>query len=272
MPFVSLFINLYPNWDNPSKKMKNKNMKKIKIVDNEDKNSQNLVGEVLIDSDKELNNNNGSVFEIKDDTIFLNKGFWAQKVIERKFLIDKNVNIPPSDKHIEKVLLILESPHKDEFGDGFKPIAPAQGSTGTNIKNKIKCLLQQIEKCQNIGCNEKENLQNDYLITIYNPVPYQTSLNYILNAKEINKHVKEMVWRYAWFNKRCMLDFTGYLITQEYDIVINACTEDLQPYVSCAIHNAEKIKTEYSVYHPSAPYWNRKTPKFNLTKISHAHK
>ncbi len=92
------------------------------------------------------------------------------------------------------IILLLESPHKNEYTvNDFKPIAPAQKSTGTKIKNwlneiiKINCQIFKLEK-------------NKYKVILLNPVPYQTSLHYLLTDQKnkLISTIRDDTWKTIW--------------------------------------------------------------------------
>lgn len=91
----------------------------------------------------------------------------------------------------KSIVLILESPHSEEYcyrNDVMYPIAPAQGATGDNlhlfIYNYIKKAI--------LDSGIKDGF---YPVIIVNPIPWQTSLDYVLvNRGKMNKTVKEEVW------------------------------------------------------------------------------
>ena len=94
------------------------------------------------------------------------------------------------------ILLILESPHKDEYEpnptniNSLKPIAPAQGNknpggSGGGIKKHLHIILRKI------------NLEDSfYSLVIANPIPYQCSLACM--RKKFDEKIRDNVWEGIW--------------------------------------------------------------------------
>ncbi len=107
-------------------------------------------------------------------------------------------------------LLILESPHTDEFAKNGKPIGPANGKTGENIR-------KYITKIFGSGYNE-------YHLILMNAVPFQCSLG--VNTKYFREDVFKKIW--SENGKQFFIDrLTGLLNTlSDKNIVIaNCCTK-----------------------------------------------
>ena len=144
----------------------------------------------------------------------------------------------------EKVLiLVLESPHKDEFDDNLKPILPAQGITGRNIENLIGTR-------NFVGYLDKGS---EYVVLLVNAVRYQTSCAYVF-GNMITK-VRNKVFKHLFKEKGLKEDFLNRI--QNYsknngNIIINCCTEKLRPLVEeclCGLSQNEEIKNGQD-YHP----------------------
>lgn len=107
-------------------------------------------------------------------------------------------------------------------------------------------------------------------IVIINPVPYQTSLNYLSN-KGMNSEVKEQVWRIIWnsedYQKNLARKFNNF---KNIDLIINACTQVFQPTVTNFLLNSIVCNSSiYKCNHPSK--WqqllNKGYDPFSLAKI-----
>lgn len=137
--------------------------------------------------------------------------------------IDSNFNDDIALNHTNKpvILLILESPHKDEYDDDFNPIAPANGATGAEIQIKIRKVLEEIVLNHNVQLKDKT-----YYLIISNPVPYQTSLNYFhkQSLDGIYKTLRNKVWGALWSIKSIQDDFEKKILDYDPDLIINACT------------------------------------------------
>lgn len=104
------------------------------------------------------------------------------------------------------VILVLESPHKDEY-EGTRPIGPANGSTGRNIRRWLP---------------EHVGLRSFGLILV-NPIPFQCSLG------EEQRLTTSKVFRAMWeagegsrFAERLKAIYSAD------DIVLNCCTKGIR--------------------------------------------
>jgi hypothetical protein len=159
------------------------------------------------------------------------------------------------------ILLILESPHKDEYDDNFDPIAPANGTTGCAIQCKIKRVLEKIITIKNIKLVNKT-----YYLIISNPVPYQTSLNYFSGGSS-TEGIKFDVWKEIWSIKAIKLKFINKIKTYNPDLIINACTgknkdnkkdNNFNFIITDFISNKFKKVKMVTTYHPSTVHFNEK--------------
>lgn len=154
------------------------------------------------------------------------------------------------------IILILESPHKDEYDyfPKFTPKAPAQGVTGTQICEKF-------EKIINNHLDELELKDTEYRILIINPIPYQTSL-YYCHQKGLIKNIRDFVWETLWKNGGYKSDFINILTNIEPDVVINACTKDFKNNIDEIIVGIQ-IGKKCQVNHPSS--WGYPKGNYKLT-------
>lgn len=131
-----------------------------------------------------------------------------------------------------EVLLLLESPHVDEYAcdpesKRMRPIAPAQGKTGTRIQDHLAEVLSR-------GDLPPERLDGARVI-IANPVPYQASLGSIVKVPDVNarerkkvkSRVKDVVWQALWDIEAVRRDFKARLRRYVPRIVINGCTRTM---------------------------------------------
>lgn len=156
------------------------------------------------------------------------------------------------------IALILESPHKAEFNyinNNLKPISPAQGSTGKNIDDKIKLLLEEIIE-NNYYNFKKEN----YKLVIINPISFQTSLHFFHKKSLSNYHFKKLrdeIWRRAW-EQDCTYktNLINDLNRINSDLIINACTSQLSPLIQKFLKENFSDTVSVKSYHPSAWVFN----------------
>lgn len=145
------------------------------------------------------------------------------------------------------ILVILESPHKDEYDEKFKPIAPANGVTGKNFsKYFISHVLPILFSLGLTLCNKKT-----YSICFVNPVPFQASL-YEIIKEESNSNFTKKIWR-KLFNK-CKNDFKNRVQSYSPIVIINSCTTGVNARVKDCIKQISFTTAVqgYETIHPSA--------------------
>ena len=133
-----------------------------------------------------------------------------------------------------KIVILLESPHKNEFDQNFNPLVPLNGRSGKKFDNKI---ISQLQKWFN-GIYISEN--SIFEIMLLNPVPYQTSLYHFISNKipyqplvgasstipvfKIDKKVRDKVWRLLFPLPCCENEMIIFLKNYNPDYIINCCT------------------------------------------------
>lgn len=158
------------------------------------------------------------------------------------------------------IVLLLESPHKDEYTNDGYPIAPAQGATGDKIHKYLGTLL----------CHLSPHINDKDRIIIANPVQYQTSLDMILESNKLNKKVRDRIWNCLWKIESVKTDFLCRINKYRPNIIINACTggrkkNSLRRTVSKFI--AKKRLCVGRLYEIDHPYnWN--IPEFHIPNCS----
>ena len=98
----------------------------------------------------------------------------------------------------EKLALVLESPHKNEFSPAGIPLRPANGTTGNKINN---LLADVINNRPPSGINQKII----YKVYLINAIQYQTSCYQTLHAFSNYKNnwhtIRNNVFKALWNNK-----------------------------------------------------------------------
>jgi hypothetical protein len=185
---------------------------KMSLKNIEIKESNGVIEEVVIDEkffDFKVNDEIRYVLEIKNNEFKLSS------------IIDNNYD------EIKIIMIVLESPHRNEFKPNMSAIGPAMGKTKEGIEinliNKIKNL---------INITNNNNLKNKlkdgkYLIYLSNPVKSQASLGYFYEGKII-KSIRNNVWKFLWNKER--YNYYGYIkrISDKIEIILNCCTSDLK--------------------------------------------
>lgn len=123
---------------------------------------------------------------------------------------NKGYDIPPKSEN-KRLIIILESPHTDEFEDEF--IAPALGRTGNSLD---KYFLEILHKYFSHNLPPKEG---NYEVILMNAVQYQCS------AGLPTKLYRDFFWLKFWFKGKKKSDFVSRLKKYKPDIVINLCTK-----------------------------------------------
>jgi len=201
--------------------------------------------------------------KIKDETL--------ERIVfkrpDKEFCCSRFMDKNPSEKDENSIVLILESPHKDEFDENFDPIAPAQGSTGLAIKNKINVVLMEIEQKESLKFNFEDGIE--YRLIIANPVPYQTSLwHFHQQSLSISKYktIRDNVWKGIWNLPIIKNDFEERLKSYNPKLIINACTSKLTSEIDTFLIDTFLTTKLVSTYHP-AVNWNKASYKItDLTK------
>ena len=125
----------------------------------------------------------------------------------------------------KKIILLLESPHVDEFNikNQNYTTAPIWGKSGDRFNSQFINVLNN-----NLNSFNNLNLGNNMMFDIYivNAIQYQCSLG----ISPINKHIRNYVFQGMWnFNnnsfKDDLIDRIDYL---DPYLIINACTINLQ--------------------------------------------
>ena len=139
---------------------------------------------------------------------------------------------------VECIILVLESPHKDELKD---TVAPAKGSTGKLIRKYALEVLSHISSVKK---------KNSYGLILVNAVQFQCSLG--LPTRYYRDEIFLSAWEHGG-RENFIERLTA--IHKKGDIVVNACTMgnfNLKDKVSCAICEAIGCSSFYEAKHPSS--------------------
>lgn len=152
-----------------------------------------------------------------------------------KYLLSK------SQKPLQRLVLLLESPHKDEYHNN-QPIRPANGATGAKIKAFIS----------NRANNWPLSTLNDYEVLLVNAIQYQTSC-YKLLGKKWDRTNRNHVFKLLFYNFNLKNDLKNRLNTYKADYIINCVTKtlknDVQEFLENSFKNYCKLCKDE---HPSA--------------------
>ncbi|WP_421902723.1 hypothetical protein [Maridesulfovibrio sp.] len=153
------------------------------------------------------------------------------------------------------LVIILESPHKYEYGmsenDEVWPKAPAQKETGDKIESLLEDLLNKSNLIKKMDRRFKE-----FQVILSNPVPYQTSL-YSLHKKELNvpgvRTMRDKIWKILW--PEVEDEFCALIKEYKAIAIVNACTFSLRGYVSDKLDSFYEGPVCIAKKHPS--FWHK---------------
>ena len=180
--------------------------------------------------------------QIKEDLHFSREK--REEFKNRDKLKSSNIN------NIKNIIIVLESPHKEEFNKSNSIIAPALGQTGRNLQNKFKEIFKEDLAIQ------KEQI---YRILLMNAIQYQCS-----NGESLEKYRNrtDKVWKWFW-NNGGKDSFSDRISSYNPSIVINACTGNIGKQESikyilqeCINNNCYNSKL-YKAPHPSSCWFKK---------------
>lgn len=179
------------------------------------------------------------------------KGILSCKDNKWNFDIKEKIITTKSAKHqlksMKKIAIILESPHKDEYSQNFKPILPAQGKTGRQLEKYLvnRAFIRCLDESQK------------YLVLLINPVQLQTSCYNLLTEKSlpVERNFTQIVFRFLFGKRGVNLreDFINRLKIYSPHIIVNCCTSSFKKTVETAIKEANYMDIKCDK-HPSVWY------------------
>lgn len=144
------------------------------------------------------------------------------------------------------LVVILESPHRNEYLDCDigEPIAPAQCTTGNNIRDKLADILNGHDDLST-------HLISGTRVILCNPVQFQASLASVVSDGQAP--LTKPVWKKIWALNEVKQNFLCRLSSYRPDFIINACTRELKDLVtSSLVERCHDLGAElYKGYHPS---------------------
>ena len=213
----------------------------------------------------------------------LNKNTWEFRE-DNYFMKGKirgeNIEVADSDEYKEykRLILILESPHKNEYDENIEPIFPAQGTTGEQIKEKLGLKITknniEVDGDNSIENTEKKNKVKivlrgkEYIVLLINPVQYPASCFEFFDEniklkdwerRKLTHNVFKTLFSEEGANLR--KDFKERLkryYRKNNDVIINCATDQNKETVKEAIEEAIKEKFPkqsviiYNLIHPSS--------------------
>lgn len=152
---------------------------------------------------------------------------------------------------LARIVLILESPHKEEFNpsNSVTPVnGPAYDKTGDNINEWLSEMLPQI-----MDDTTPSNEMESYEIALVNTIQYQCSL-----GEKTSKYRDKTLWK-CWKHKAVRLDFCERVrcaigTHTGKSIIINCCTTGKLHRSNHDLVNIALDDMEISFYESTHPY------------------
>ena len=150
------------------------------------------------------------------------------------------------------MILILESPHKNEFDKDGKPIGPARGTTGDNIVSPLR----------NVFFTYTESRREHHLI-LMNAIPFQCSLGVSSGTFRDEVFAKSWEEEEKKFEER--LDSLLKALNGKTVVIVNACTQEkvgkkkrrqnVTESIKKVIRTYKSVKELWEAPHPSSSWW-----------------
>lgn len=143
------------------------------------------------------------------------------------------------------IVLLLESPHKDEYTKDLRPLGPARGSTGRQLQQYLCSHVLPILLHHGLHLD----LNRRYALCLVNPIPFQTSLGHVLTKS--NRALRDSVWMALWGS--CQGDFEQRMADYNPEIIWNACTSVVKKEMRESLQGISAA--QFNLTHPSN--WNQ---------------
>lgn len=150
------------------------------------------------------------------------------------------------DRIQQSIVLIIESPHKDEFRDvGF--VAPALGKTGEYLELYLPHVLEQLQRAT--------DAKGKFTIVLANTIQHQCSLG------ELPKVYRDKVWGALWEGEKA--DFLERIAACRPKFLIEMCTssDGRKLKVQQALKERFSSLPIFETTHPSS-WWQEGNRRF----------
>ncbi|MFY1824459.1 hypothetical protein ACN47A_00960 [Myxococcus fulvus] len=125
---------------------------------------------------------------------------------------------PPRRGETGGILILLESPHRDEVSAELEPLVPAAGSTGRRLESHKDALLYLLTRKLGLTFTD-----NQAPVIIGNPLQFPASLR----TRPLALKLRDEIWIRAMLRTRFQRDLFRRLNMYKPKIIINACTGKL---------------------------------------------
>lgn len=180
----------------------------------------------------------------------------------------ENRKKPTDYPSIPSIVIIIESPHTDEFAKDKVEGSPAKGCTGNNLQKYLLFNLYKYLHCNDQRINgvysfsNKKIANGKYKIIISNAVQYQCSLGLPLKGKHSNGNREGTNKRFLMCLNKDKNIFISRIKGYQPKVIINSCTGQNKGAVAGLQEKVQNILQEnianalflYSA-HPSSVYF-----------------
>ena len=122
----------------------------------------------------------------------------------------------------QTLVVLLDSPHRDEYGPGFTPSGPAMGTTGRNIRSG---LVDAIRRSAAVSVRIADGMR----VIIANPVQFQCSLYVIHRNRSVpscrRRELRDAAWHSIWSVDETRSEFIERMQTYQPATILNLCTD-----------------------------------------------
>lgn len=137
--------------------------------------------------------------------------------INNHHIVNENKGLKSLKETYKTIVIILESPHKDEYDNAKCKIAPAPalGITGCNLDKGFVDILKDFME-------ENKGIIKDgtYQVILMNAIQFQCSLG----LEPIVEKIKDEIFLSLWASDNIVENFKQRLEKYRPDIIINCCT------------------------------------------------
>jgi hypothetical protein len=162
------------------------------------------------------------------------------------------------------ILLVIESPHVDEYRarDGaLQPIAPAQGTSPGGAGGGIGLYLHHV--VARLGLRPGR-----YPLVIVNPLQYHCSLGHFTGR--LLRPLRDHVWNAMWDVPALREDFVARCRRYDAEVIVNCCTASLKGRVTEVLRTLSESSGRAVPVH-GAPHpaicWNVQKEKVAVTRL-----
>ena len=161
----------------------------------------------------------------------------------------------PARHYRSTLVVLLESPHRDEYSPDLVPIAPAQGTTGNNLRRRLIDVINA-----NGELSDAVRNRLPARVVLCNPIQFQASIHatYAIRrgrprlCKPCRHGLTRAVWRAIWSVDEVRDDFQARLERYDASWILNACVHDgyLDWVVGSFLDDSGLDAMKYRTVHP----------------------